>query len=246
MCLGSPGRVGELTASRSLPARKSNSAPPTGGLRRDPLSAKPLPVDSQSEAEPVEPDDYGRRTATGAPDFSRDEQAVLLDLARRTLHDVVLLGCLPHADAETMPPGLRVDRGSFVTLTWHGALRGCIGNVLPDGPLWRSVMSNARAAAMRDPRFPPVEAAELEGLQIEVSVLGETQSLSFRSPEELLSQLRPGLDGVVLRLASGSMATFLPQVWERLPDRARFLDTLAGKAGGAPGDWREPGTTVMI
>ena len=62
----------------------------------------------------------------------------------------------------------------------------------------------------------------------------------------MLSQLRPGVDGVVLRLASGSMATFLPQVWERLPDRARFLDLLAGKAGGAPGDWREPGTTVMI
>jgi AmmeMemoRadiSam system protein A len=203
-------------------------------------------MNPQPETEPVAPDDHGHWAATGAPDLSRDEQAVLLDLARRTLHDVVLRGCLPRAEAETMPPGLRRERGSFVTLTRHGTLRGCIGNVLPDGPLWRSVMANARAAATRDPRFSPVAAAELEGLQIEVSVLGETQSLSFRSPAELLSQLRPAVDGVVLRLASGSMATFLPQVWERLPDRERFLDTLAGKAGGAPGDWRQPGTTVLI
>ena len=203
-------------------------------------------MDPKPEPEPVEPDDHGHRAGTGAPDLSLDEQGVLLDLARRTLQDVVLLGRLPRAEAETMPPGLRRERGAFVTLTRHGALRGCIGNVLPDGPLWRSVMFNARAAATRDPRFPAVEAAELEGLQIEVSVLGEAQSLSFRSPEELLAQLRPRVDGVVLRLAAGGMATFLPQVWERIPDPARFLDTLAGKAGGAPGDWRAPGATVMI
>jgi AmmeMemoRadiSam system protein A len=177
--------------------------------------------------------------------LSGDERTRLLELARRTLRDVVLTGQLPsEGELGPWPERLRAERGSFVTLTRNQALRGCIGNVLPDGPLWRSVMRNAQAAALRDYRFPPVQAAELDDLAIEISVLSATRTLAFASPEELLAKLRPDVDGVVLRIGAG-LATFLPQVWERMPDKVRFLDSLARKAGGAPGDWRKPDASVL-
>ena len=107
------------------------------------------------------------------------------------------------------------------------------------------MLENTRAAALRDARFSPVTADELETIEIEISVLAPPQPLAFASPAELLARLEPGRDGVVLELGA-RRATFLPQVWEKLPDKAKFLDQLALKAGGAPGDWRLPGTAVRI
>jgi AmmeMemoRadiSam system protein A len=98
---------------------------------------------------------------------------------------------------------------------------------------------------MRDPRFPPVRLDEVKGIHIEISVLTEPQPLSFSSPEDLLNKLKPGQDGVVLQIGP-NRATFLPQVWEQLPDKVQFLNDLAQKAGCAPGDWRGKNVSVSI
>jgi AmmeMemoRadiSam system protein B/AmmeMemoRadiSam system protein A len=167
----------------------------------------------------------------------------LLKIARRALRESVATGRIP--EGALAEPGLAAPRGCFVTLTRDGALRGCIGNLAAQGPLFQAVAENARSAALDDPRFRPVSAGEVDGLRIEVSVLSEAQRLSFSSPEDLLLKLQPGVDGVILRIGN-RMATYLPQVWEQLPDKERFLDSLAEKAGCEPSDWRKPGTSVYL
>jgi AmmeMemoRadiSam system protein A len=132
-----------------------------------------------------------------------------------------------------------------VTLTENGELRGCIGHILPQEALYQAVVDNARNAATRDPRFQPVRANELNKIKIEISVLTEPQALNFNSPVDLLNKLEPGEDGVVLRIGP-SGATFLPQVWEQLPDKVEFLNHLAQKAGCAPDDWRGSNVSVSI
>jgi len=186
--------------------------------------------------------------ATGAsqpPAFNEAERKQLLALARQALEASVKTGQLPEAEIKDFPPAFTLPKGSFVTLTKHGQLRGCIGNILPRLPLYQAIMENARAAALNDYRFEPVKPAELGELEIEVSVLTEPKSLSFTSPDDLLSKLRPNVDGVILKMGFHS-ATFLPQVWEKIPDKVAFLDQLALKAGATRGAWREPGTRVDV
>lgn len=129
-------------------------------------------------------------------------------------------------------------RGVFVTLEIGGQLRGCIGNIDPVYPLYKAVQRNAREAAFSDRRFDPVEEEELENIDIEISVLTVPKKLEFDSSGDLLSKLRPGIDGVVLKNGSQG-ATYLPQVWEDLPDKEMFLSTLALKAGLSTDDWQE-------
>lgn len=128
---------------------------------------------------------------------------------------------------------------SFVTLTSGrapgGALRGCIGSLEARRPLREDVEANAVAAALHDPRFAPLTARELDDTVVEVSVLSAPSALPVADEAELLARLRPGVDGVVLS-ASGRRATFLPQVWEQLPDPADFLARLRRKAG-LPADY---------
>lgn len=127
---------------------------------------------------------------------------------------------------------------TFVCLQRQGALRGCVGSLDGRRPLREDVASNARGAAFRDARFPPLTRGEFEDLDLEVSLLSPLEALRFRDQDELLRQLRPGLDGLVLALGA-RRATFLPQVWEELPDPAAFFARLKGKAG-LPGDfWSE-------
>lgn len=177
------------------------------------------------------------------PRLSPDERRLLLALAREALRRSVAGAPPPEIARCKVPPRLAEPAACFVTLTRAGQLRGCIGNLDPRGPLWQGVLENTRAAALRDARFSPVTADEWETIEIEISVLAPPQPLAFASPTELLARLEPGRDGVILELGA-RRATFLPQVWEKLPDKAKFLDQLALKAGGAPGDWRLPGTSV--
>lgn len=160
----------------------------------------------------------------------RDENAdaglALLALARAAIAHA--LG----GPAPVVPPGpaLRVPGATFVTLRDGEALRGCIGSLEPRRALADDVMANAVAAALRDPRFPPVAAGELGRLTVEVSLLGTAEPVVFRDRADLAASLVPGVDGVIL--ARGARrATFLPQVWEALPDPDAFLDALAEKAG---------------
>ncbi|HEX5128678.1 MAG TPA: AmmeMemoRadiSam system protein A [Usitatibacter sp.] len=125
---------------------------------------------------------------------------------------------------------LREIGASFVTLKMADDLRGCIGTIDAHRPLGDDVARNARAAAYRDPRFPPVDAAELPRLQVEVSVLSPREALPVASESDALSKLRPGIDGIALEY-NGASATFLPQVWESLPEPVDFLEHLRRKAG---------------
>ena len=134
------------------------------------------------------------------------------------------------------PEILQKPGACFVTLTLNGQLRGCIGSLEAHRALGEDLRSNALAAALRDPRFPPLTAAELPVICIEVSLLGEPQPLTFMGEADALAKLRPGIDGVILT-AGGRRATFLPQVWEQLPDPAEFIGRLKQKAGLPANYW---------
>jgi AmmeMemoRadiSam system protein A len=125
---------------------------------------------------------------------------------------------------------LREIAASFVTLKLHGDLRGCIGTVDAHRPLGDDVALNARAAAYRDPRFPPVSRLERDDLQVEVSVLSPRERIAVASEADAISKLRPGVDGVYLEFEH-ARSTFLPQVWESVPDPVDFLAELRRKAG---------------
>ena len=134
------------------------------------------------------------------------------------------------------PEILQKPGACFVTLTLNGQLRGCIGSLEAHRSLGEDLRSNALAAALRDPRFPPVTAAELAAIRIEVSLLGAPQPLAFTDEADALAKLRPGIDGVILT-AGGRRATFLPQVWEQLPAPADFIGRLKQKAGLPANYW---------
>jgi AmmeMemoRadiSam system protein A len=134
------------------------------------------------------------------------------------------------------PAWLDESAATFVTLTLHGQLRGCIGSLEAHRSLYDDVTQNARAAAFRDPRFPPLAADELPAVRIEVSVLTAPQPFPFSSEADALRRLRPGIDGVILQHGR-RRATFLPQVWEQLPEPHEFLAHLKLKAG-LPADFR--------
>jgi len=132
--------------------------------------------------------------------------------------------------ASPRPVWLDESAATFVTLTLHGRLRGCIGSLEAHCSLYDDVTQNARAAAFGDPRFPPLAADELPAVRIEISVLTAPQPLQFSSEEDALRRLRPGIDGVILQYG-GTRATFLPQVWEQLPEPHEFMARLKQKAG---------------
>ncbi len=182
-----------------------------------------------------------------AQNFEAKERKFLLELARRTLACVATNSdsSVPSVNAKDVSPRLLETKGCFVTLTENGDLRGCIGHIVPQEALYRAVVDNARNAATRDPRFQPLRPDELSKIKIEIRVLTEPQPLSFTSPADLLDKLEPGEDGVVLRIGR-SGATYLPQVWEQLPDKVEFLNHLAQKAGCAPDDWRGSDVSVSI
>jgi len=173
------------------------------------------------------------------------EQKFLLDLARKTVDDVVNLRGLPEVDVAKVPKNLIPPGACFVTLTKKGKLRGCIGHIFPREPLYEAVLDNAMSAALRDHRFPSVKKDELDDIEIEVSILTIPKRLEFKSPEELLRKLRPDVDGVILRVGR-RQATYLPQVWEHFPKKEAFLDHLAQKAGLSASAWRSPEATVLV
>jgi AmmeMemoRadiSam system protein A len=134
---------------------------------------------------------------------------------------------------------LRKPAATFVTLKHGGELRGCIGSLDARRRLIDDVSANARAAAFADPRFPPLRFEELGPMRVEVSLLSELQPMAFRDEAHALLQLRPGIDGIVLE-GGGRRGTFLPQVWDTLPEPVSFLSALKRKAG-LPSDFWDNG-----
>ena len=167
----------------------------------------------------------------------------MLSLARRALHSLRMESFQP--DLSLVPVNLREKQACFVTLRKCEALRGCIGQVMARLPLYQAVLHNAQSAALCDPRFPAVQPDEVDQIRIEISVLSEPRALSFVSVDDLLDQLQPHHHGVLLELG-GRMATFLPQVWEHIPERTEFLDRLAQKAGFPPSSWRGKNTLLSV
>lgn len=177
--------------------------------------------------------------------LTQEEKDTLLKLARQALECGVRGEHLPALDLKLLTPRLQAQGTSFVTLTMHAALRGCIGALEPYQPLAEDVREHAIAAALSDYRFPPVQPEDLDHIHIEVSRLTVPRRLDYTDAEDLLSKLRPRVDGIVLR-DSGRRATFLPQVWESLPDKVEFLEHLCLKMGASPNVWRQKKLDVLI
>lgn len=154
----------------------------------------------------------------------------LVQMARRQLQHSIA----GEAIQAMASPAFQTPGASFVTLTKNGQLRGCIGSLQAHRPLAQDVQANALAAALQDPRFPPVQAQELHSLRVEVSVLSTPEPLLHANESHALWQLRPGMDGLVFEAAhQGQLyrSTYLPQVWEQIPEPRAFLAHLKVKAG---------------
>jgi AmmeMemoRadiSam system protein A len=164
------------------------------------------------------------------------ERNLLLDLAWETIRYGARHLCLIPVDWENLPAALKIPRASFVTLERYNSLRGCIGSLVPHRMLAEDVIANAFAAAFADPRFPPVALEEIENLNLHLSILSPLREIPCRSEEELLAQLRPGTDGLVLEEGQ-RRGTFLPSVWASLPEKKDFLAQLKIKAGFPPNYW---------
>ena len=184
-----------------------------------------------------------RQAALETRAITDHEGRVLLDLAAGALREAAA-GKRPSVDDARLPDALRQKRACFVTLTKGGELRGCIGSIFPQEPLCRAVIAKARSAATEDPRFPPVAPGEVDEIDVEVSVLTVPRRLEYDSPDDLPGKLRPHIDGVVLRVGT-KQATYLPQVWEKLPQAEAFLRQLAQKAGLPPDGWKDPEAVVL-
>jgi len=178
--------------------------------------------------------------------LTRDEKQTLLKLARESLECAVNGKKPPALDAAQLTPALQAEGASFVTLTVHGGLRGCIGALEPYQPLAEDVREHAAAAALNDYRFPPVTAGELGEIEIEISRLTIPVPLEYANADDLLAKLRPGVDGVILKDGPYRRATFLPQVWEKISDAAEFLDNLCYKMGSPPDTWRRKKLEVLV
>lgn len=177
--------------------------------------------------------------------LTQAEKKILLKLAREALESSVRGEMLPGLDQASLTPALQAQGSSFITLTKNNELRGCIGALQPYQPLAEDVREHTIAAALQDYRFPPVEPYELPWLGIEISRLTVPETLAYSSPEELLAKIQPGVDGVILH-QSARKATFLPQVWEKIPDKVEFMDQLCAKMGAASDLWRHKHLDVLV
>lgn len=176
-------------------------------------------------------------TADPRPDLTAEELAVLRAVAERAVVAAVRERRRVGDDESALPPALRTPGAVFVTLRRDdGALRGCIGTMTPMSSLAHAAADRAWAAALDDPRFDPVRPDELDGLSVEVSVLSPMELFTVAGYDELVRTLRPSVDGLLVE-AGRHRATFLPSVWDELPDPARFVEQLWRKAGLPPAAW---------
>jgi len=174
----------------------------------------------------------------------------LIELARKTLEN--------YFEGKDFEPSKEIkekyseEKASFVTLTkpdrGEENLRGCIGSLeaVKGRSLWKDIQKNTINAALSDPRFPPLRKEELKEVEIEVSVLGKAQRLEFDSEEELLEKLDKNQGVILIDRETGQTSTFLPQVWEHLPDKKGFMNNLSVKAGLEPSRWKSPDKVKVL
>jgi AmmeMemoRadiSam system protein A len=230
-----------LALDSRLSHEQACGATPVNGLllaaRRHGLQPVALDVRNSSDTagDPGRVVGYAAFAFEAGPEQPDEEKGpTLLKLARAEIAQRLGRALPPTADA----PWLSEHGACFVTLTRHGELRGCIGTLEAHRPLGLDVRKNAVAAAFRDPRFMPLSHAEFDAIRVEVSVLSPAQALAVDDEAAALATLRPNVDGVVFEYGQ-YRSTFLPQVWEQLPDPAGFLAHLKRKAGLPMDFWAE-------
>lgn len=177
-----------------------------------------------------------------SPGLSLEDQNTLLKLAARSIAHGLASAEPLNVDAGAYPPALRKEAATFVTLHLKDQFQGCIGTLRPHRPLVLDAVCNAYAAAFEDPRGHELVEDDLRHLKIDISILSDAVPMAFQSEEDLLAQLRPGVDGLILR-DNVCCGTFLPSVWASLPQPREFLTQLKRKAGLPAGYWS---TTVAI
>lgn len=172
--------------------------------------------------------------------FSNRQKETLRTLAANSIREE--LGLTPTA-IDTRDSIFKEKSGIFVTLQKNNNLRGCIGSLTAQQSIVEGIKSHAKHAAFSDNRFSPVQEEELADISIEISILTEPKPLKFTGSQNLIEQLQPGQDGVTLRQGRYS-ATFLPQVWQQLPEPEQFMNHLAMKAGLSVDGWRQEGVEI--
>jgi AmmeMemoRadiSam system protein A len=187
---------------------------------------------------------HGETKMTDLSKLNESEGKQLLSLARKTIEERLYNQGEAKMDLEDSSK-FHEKRGTFVTLTKQGNLRGCIGHIIPQDSLLEDVRANAINAAFQDPRFRPVSKEEWNNVRIEISILTHPKPLPYSSVEGLLEKLRPHTDGVIIR-KSYHQAVFLPQVWEQLPNKEDFLAHLCLKAGLTADAWKKGDLEVSI
>lgn len=155
----------------------------------------------------------------------------LVAIAKQSIKEnLINQSLLDNSSLKAAYPSLNQNGATFVTLNSNGQLRGCIGSLEAYRPLLDDLVANAKAAAFEDPRFYPLTLSELENVDVEVSLLSPSEPIAYENVEDLKSKVTPFEDGIILELG-GRRATFLPQVWEQLPQFEEFFSHLCQKAG---------------
>jgi len=175
--------------------------------------------------------------------YSEAQRSLLLNLARQSIAHGIETGNPFDVISAEYDPTLQEIRSSFVTLRIDETLRGCMGSLIPKNPLVEDVSRNAFNASKRDPRFEAVIASELPLLHIHISVLSPAIPIEFTSIEDLFEQIRPNVDGLIVR-AGKHTGTLLPAVWSHIPDRREFWTQLLKKAG-LPAEYQEEDLKVL-
>jgi AmmeMemoRadiSam system protein B/AmmeMemoRadiSam system protein A len=193
-------------------------------------------------------DDSMNNNQDSSAQLTEEQGQVLVKLARHTIMEklgrTVSAAEADTANSASTKEGFQAHCGTFVTLKIKGQLRGCIGNLTSNETIWDGVRRNAVNAAFHDPRFSPLTDKELDQTEIEVSILTEPRLLDYSNGEELIQKLKVHSDGVIIRKGHAS-ATFLPQVWEQLPQPDKFLSHLCMKAGLPSNAWQDQELEVL-
>ena len=233
-------RLDKLTSGDACGAR------PIAGLLRlaQQRDLRATTLDIRNSGDTAGPRDrvvgYGAWSLTEAENTRTSEagRTTLLAAAARAIRNGLNRGRRAKVRLGTFGREIEAWRGSFVTLTLDGRLRGCIGSLAPRMPLISDVVWNGYSSAFEDPRFKKLSKQEFPGLSLTVSILGAPGDMTFADQEDLLAQLRPGVDGLILR-AGENRGIFLPQVWEQIPKPPEFLARLKRKAGLEPDFWSD-------
>ena len=161
--------------------------------------------------------------------LSEEEQQLLLTIARKSIKHGLEHGTALKLVKENYPPALQQERAVFITLKINSQLRGCIGTTETSSSIVQNVADYAFRAAFHDPRFSPLDKDEFDQITLSISILSANEPVEFTSETDLLNQIRPGIDGLIIEKGN-CRATFLPSVWETLPDTHEFLRQLKLKA----------------